>query len=366
MVMLKKFLSFLILCLVFSPVLHGAASNDNPVPVGNKPLVVGVCADSPFVIIDLNGEYSGFAIELWERVAAEIKITFTYRKFDGVAELLEAISKREIDVALSDMAITSQRMKEVDFSHPFFDAGLRVMINNNKNQTFKKLWNGLIEGGHLKVFAVGLVIVLLGTIIFTLVQRHYDKEFTREWTHGLADSFYHVMSVTMTGKSNHKGIPGPMGRVVAGIWLACGVAIIAYITSSITSVMTANTLRNEINGPNDLGGKVIGVIQGSPGELYCAERHLETVSFKDLPSAVNALVKKRVNAIIDDAPLLQYYDNSHPELPIGEVGPVFNIEKYGFALPTGSPLRRDINHALLKLEESGYFIQLKSHYFGTD
>ncbi|MFM9170824.1 MAG: hypothetical protein ACKOTD_12115, partial [Phycisphaerales bacterium] len=36
--------------------------------------------------------------------------------------------------------------------------------------------------------------------------------------------------------------PSRIGRVVAALWLVFGVASVAYLTSSLTSVMTATTL----------------------------------------------------------------------------------------------------------------------------
>ena len=44
---------------------------------------------------------------------------------------------------------------------------------------------------------------------------------------------------------------------------------------------------------------------------------------------------------------------------------VFKPENYGIALPEGSPLREDINRALLALRESGRYDALRIKYFGT-
>jgi ABC-type amino acid transport substrate-binding protein len=68
---------------------------------------------------------------------------------------------------------------------------------------------------------------------------------------------------------------------------------------------------------------------------------------------------------VRDAPVLEWYDNAHPELPITEVGPVFKPEKYGFALPTGSPLTRPISEAILRLKDNGVLDTLRDRYFGT-
>lgn len=140
--------------------------------------------------------------------------------------------------------------------------------------------------------------------------------------------------------------------------------MVAYITSSVTSIMTVNSLENIIKGPQSLPGHKVGVIPGTVGAQYCSDHHLETTSFTSLPEAVTALVGRKIDAIVLDAITLQWYDNSHPELPITEVGPIFDKKSYAFALPIGSVLRQEINKSILKQNESGFLETLRKHYFG--
>jgi ABC-type amino acid transport substrate-binding protein len=84
-----------------------------------------------------------------------------------------------------------------------------------------------------------------------------------------------------------------------------------------------------------------------------------------MEGAVDALLKSQVGAIVLDAPMLEWYDNAHPELPITVVGPVFLAEQYGFALPTGSPLTRRISEVILRLKDNGTMDKLHAQYFGS-
>lgn len=126
-----------------------------------------------------------------------------------------------------------------------------------------------------------------------------------------------------SGKSTHKGLPGPLGKILAGIWLAFGVGIVAYITSSVTSVMTVNRLQGNINGPQDLPSHHVGAIRGILAEKYCQDQHLNTTLYITLPQAVKAMLHHEIDTIVFDALALQWYDNAHPDLPITEVGPIF-------------------------------------------
>jgi polar amino acid transport system substrate-binding protein len=223
----------------------------------------------------------------------------------------------------------------------------------------------LKQSGHLRIYAWIAVLIVVATIVLTLIDRRWHPEFPEKWREGFAESFYHVMSVATSGSTSHRNLLGWGGRILGALWLACGVAVVAYVTSSITSVMTVSTITHQINNFGDLGGKRVGVLAGSIGETYCRAAMLDIVSYDTMEEMVDALLKGRVAALVRDAPVLEWYDNAHPELPITEVGPVFEPEKYGFALPSGSVLTRPISEAILKLKDNGTLDTLRAKYFGT-
>jgi polar amino acid transport system substrate-binding protein len=244
---------------------------------------------------------------------------------------------------------------------------LQVMINEKHRGGFAELIRGLSEAGHLQVFVGGAVLLLLATIFLTLYDRRLDPAFHRSWTMGLSESFYHVVSMATAGKADHRPIiSGAVGNFVAALWLICGVTMIAYITSSITSVMTVNRIHSQINGPKDLAGKKVGTVTGSAAAAYCLTARLNTEEFPDIGGAVDALTKERVDAIVYNSWTLRYIDKQHPELPITEVGPLFELRKFGFGLPQGSLLRMPINLTLLRLSEGGYLKQIGSQYFEAE
>jgi polar amino acid transport system substrate-binding protein len=343
---------------------HAWADTSTPATTPAKTLKVGLYFEAPFVMKTKSG-YGGYAIELWDQIAASQGWQSYYVVANTVPELIAMTREGKVDIAVTDMFITADRIKQVDFSHPYFDSGLQIMIDENRHPGMLDLLNGLASSGHLRIFAIGGILILVATLALTIIDRRYDPQFHREWFAGLSQSFYHVMQTTFTGKSTHRIlIEGPLGYIAAAIWVAAGITIVAYITSSITSVMTANQIKSQINGPDDLAGKTVGTILGGAGESYCRNANLDTQVFNNIDDAVQALVQRQISAIVYDAPILRYYDNSHPELPITEVGPVFQQKKYGFALPIGSPLRLAVNEQLLALTENGAIARLNSKYFG--
>jgi ABC-type amino acid transport substrate-binding protein len=148
-------------------------------------------------------------------------------------------------------------------------------------------------------------------------------------------------------------------------WTVFGMLMVAFVTSTITTTMTMEKLAGHIAGPEDLPGKAIGVLAGGLSEDYAIENHLDSTTYSNLGDAVKALVAGNIQAIVDDASELQYYDKSHPELPITEVGPLFERHDYGFALAKDSPLRHPINQTLVLLNERGFMAKIGNEYFGN-
>ena len=308
--------------------------------------------------------YTGFSVELWEKLASTLKLNYVYVPCSTMPELIQKLESGQLDVAVTNMVVTSSRLKLIDFTQPYFNGGLRIMVNSDRRFNFARFYEALDKYGYIEIFLVFTGILLALTYVVTLFQRRLTEDFPQRWHEGLADSFYHVMSVAMNGKTNYAAKTGALGKVLAGIWLMCGVAVVAYITSSVTSIMTLNKLKNEINGVQDLNGKLVGVIKGTVAEEFCQKHQIFVKTYTDLVVAVADLVSHKTQALIGEAASLQYYDKAHPELPITEVGSVFSDEKYAFGVPKNSDLRTELNIQLLMLQEGGFLHDLQVRYFG--
>jgi polar amino acid transport system substrate-binding protein len=330
----------------------------------SAPIKAAVYVSPPFVMKSGDG-YAGFTWELWQQVAGELKLTYDVQEVSTVAQLLQLLREKHVDVAVANLTITASRFETMDFTQPYFDAGLRVMIDEDRHISMGHLMTDLWQGGHVRVYAWLVGIMVVGTVVLTLVDRRYHPEFPEAWREGLAESFYHVMSVATSGSTTHRNLFGAAGRLLGAIWLACGVAVVAYVTSSMTSVMTVSQMTHQINSFNDLRGKHVGVLAGSVGETFSRSAMLDVQGFGTMDQALDALLMRQISAIVNDAPVLEWYDTVHPDLPVTVVGPVFDTEKYGFALPQDSPLTRPISNAILKLQDRGMLDALRMRYFGT-
>lgn len=329
-----------------------------------KPLKVGVYVSPPFVMESAGG-FAGMAIDLWKIIADELGTKFEYTEYNTYGDIIGAVADGQVDVAVTNISITESRAQAVDFTQPWFDAGARIMVSSSTGSSLGEVFGGLGDAGHLATYAWIAAAILIASLFLTLFDRVFDKDFTRHWGGGLAQSFYHVMSVATSGKTSHKKLFGSIGTVFAALWMVCGVAVVAYVTSSVTSVMTATRLTNQINGLADLRGRLIGVHTGSSTSEYLRALGINTVSFDHMQEATDALLNGEISAIAGDSPVLEHFAHANPKLPVSVVGNIFKPEKYAFAFPNGSPLTKPASIAIIGAHEDGDLETIRAKYFGA-
>jgi ABC-type amino acid transport substrate-binding protein len=336
-----------------------------PSGVAEGTVTVGVAASPPFVMFDENGDAEGLSIDLWQLLADELDLDTEIARFETFRALIEAVEAGEVDVAVTNVTITEDRHRVMDFTQPWFDAGLRIMTDEASGTGFRALVAGLSDAGHLEAYAWLAFVIVAATVGFTLFDRRFDKDFHPRWRDGVAHSFHTVMQIAMTGRMPaRKNLFGWLGRIWQAFWPLFGLAVVAYVTSSIASVMTTLAVIDQINGPDDLPGRRVAVFEGTVAEEFGQRLGFDIRPYPGIEEAAAGLSAGEVDAVVADAPVLEYHAFTNPGLGLSVVGPIFEPDKYGFALPLGSPLTRDLTVQLLSLWEAGTIRQLDTDYFG--
>jgi ABC-type amino acid transport substrate-binding protein len=346
-----------------APVFRAAEQTDLPV----RTVRVAIFPDAPFAVHEASGRWDGFAAVVLQAAAAQAHLNLEFRECASLNELFEEVAGGKADIGAGNLLVTSARLSRVAFTQPILDGGLKVMVPTDRSHSVASLWDGLVDDGHVRVVAWGAVITLALTLVVVAVLRRIDRDFTPHLHEGLAESFYHVVAITMTGKTSYKGnvAPGWVGKIVAATWLVFGVTTVAYLTSSLSSVMTANAMKSRIDGQRDLKGKRVGTLQGSVGERYCALHGIDVVRFPTVDAAAEALAARGVDAVVADAQSLEYFDTSHPDVPVATVGEMFERRHFAFAVrPGDDELLRRLNTAIVSLREDGALDHVRTRWFG--
>ncbi|PLR79042.1 glutamine ABC transporter substrate-binding protein [Bacillus sp. V3-13] len=137
---MKKFKLFS-LFLVLTLLLAACGSTEEKASGGEsgsgeeKVYKVGIDTTYPPFEFEEGGEYKGIDIDLINAIAESqgFKIELKPMDFGGIIPAMQA---NQLDVAIAGMSITDERKKVVDFSEPYFDAGLTLVVKKgNKDIT---------------------------------------------------------------------------------------------------------------------------------------------------------------------------------------------------------------------------------------
>lgn len=356
-----------VLMLVLGLSWAGAAlGQTDPATVSTRPLLRVVTGlSSPFVKLP-GTPVSGYSIEIWQEVARRIGVDTAWTVLPDLSDdaQLAAVIDGRADLAISALAITAEREARVDFSVPYFDAGLQVLVSAEDSNPLRTMLAALTSPAMLGLLGIGTAIVMALAHLLWLVERRHNPAFGRRYPCSIAEGLWGTVLIIATGEHGDRDTPRVLKRITVAFMWMLGALLIAQFTATVTSALTVGQLRSEIQGPGDLPGKVIATAPGSIAASWLTSQGLPFVPVDDSERAYGMLIRGEIQAIVYEAPQLRYWIATRGPSRASLVGPVFRPERYAIALRIGSPLRRQINAALLAMQEDGVADEIGRKWFG--
>lgn len=323
----------------------------------------------PFVTYDVvSQEYTGFSIELWNLIAEEANLNYEIYGVDTVAKLLDDIDRGAADVATAGIGITEQRETLLEFSHPYFQSGLQIMVSaEDDNSAVRTVWSVVRSIFNLRLVGVLAVLVFCLAVaanIMWLAERRVNEDFSTSYWPGVWEAFWwSAVTATTVGYGDKTPKTG-FGQIVGLMWMFSGLFVLASFTASIATAFAVDEVTSQISGPLDLAGKTVATIDGSTSEEYLLQAGIQPLTFEHEAEAYGALLAGEVDAVVYDAPVLQHFAANEGAGKLRVVGPTFREQQYGFGLSDDNALRERVNRALLRLVESGRYESLRQQWFG--
>ena len=332
----------------------------------NKTIRVVTQVIEPLVVYE-DREYSGFSIEVFRAIAEESNLDFTIYSVNSIAKMLDDLKRGQADVATAALGITSQRESRLEFTHPYYETGLQILIPKQGSfiHTIPATVLSIVFSKEvLLIFLFFFGVLLISAHIIWFAERRENSEFPDDYWNGIGTAIWWA-AVTVTtvgyGDKTPKGVPG---RVFGLIWIFAGYFAFSYFTATVTSTVTLQEIDREINELDDLYGKKVATITNSAAEFYLRENGINAKTFNTIDAAVGNLMQDSTDAVVYDAPVLQHYASKDNYEHIEVTGTKFKEQAYGFALPKGSPMRKQLNLGYLRLVESGKYEEIKNRWFG--
>ncbi|KAJ8772836.1 hypothetical protein K2173_028013 [Erythroxylum novogranatense] len=337
----------------------------------DRPLKIGVPAKGAFdqfvrVTFDQgdNRTYvTGFSINVFEAVVKHLPYNFPYVLvpfFGTYDDMVKQVSYKALDAAVGDTEIMSDRLQYAQFSHPYVDSGL-VMVVTLKSEKYNLTW-------MLKVFTLHMWLLIISMhmlvcFVVWLIERRANTDFQ-----GFGDMLW--FSVTVIFNAHREPLKSGIARFVLGPWLFVILIVISTFTASLTSKMTISRLQPSVLDVETLKSSNAGV--GCNGNSFIVRYLIDVLHFKpeniksiksinDYPEAFET---GEIKAAFFVEPHANVFLAKHCE-GYTKTGHSFQLGGFGFAFPKGSALAFDMSEAILKVIESGEMRQLQANLISS-
>ena len=266
---------------------------------------------APPNVMERNGTLTGFSVDLWNAIAARLKVKSSFQIAPDVSHLEEALRSKNADLIVG-IFITSARDTDFDFSIPTLQAGLQIMVRDSgqtaqTTSPLRDMLRLLFSRTTMVWLGIALVLVLIPAHIVWLFERRRPNGIisSPNYFPGIFEAFFWAIS-TLTGSP--EGMPHQwVARTFAIFWIFTGVVFVAFYTAQLTTTLTVEQIRGAIEGPSDLPGKQVATLAGSTAADYLRAQNAEVQEFATPDQVYKALLDKKADAVVLPAPLLLYY-----------------------------------------------------------
>jgi polar amino acid transport system substrate-binding protein len=210
-----------------------------------------------------------------------------------------------------------------------------------------------------------LLVLIPAHVVWLLERRHEDGMISsRKYFPGIFEAIYWALS-TLTSQAQTMPSRWP-ARAFSVYWMFVAVVFVAFYTAQLTTSLTVEQIRGDIEGPNDLPGKQVATLAHSLAADYLQEHQAQVQEFPTAEQIFSALLDKKVDAVMMNASVVKYYAAHKGKGQVKLVGPEINIAPLAIMVQLDSPLRKEIDVALLKLREDGTYDRLYAKWFGSE
>ncbi|XP_034205906.1 glutamate receptor 1.2-like [Prunus dulcis] len=307
---------------------------------------------------------TGFSIDVFETAikALPYKVHYEFFPFEnenGVMagtynDLVYQVYLKNYDAVVGDTTITSNRSQYVDFTIPYTDLGVGMLVPNEKDN----MWI------FLKPLSTGLWITSAGFFILTgfvvwLIERPVNEEFQGTRWQQIGTIFWFSFSTLVF--AHREKLLNNLAKFVVIIWVFAVLILTSSYTATLTSIMTVNQIR--LNS----GGDYIGYQSGSFTQGVVKNLNFKGLkpynSVEEYALALSSGSKHGgVSAIVDEVPFIKIFLAHYPT-GYSMIKPESSTNGFGFVFPKGSKLVHDMSMQIEQMREEGKLMEMEKVWF---
>jgi ABC-type amino acid transport substrate-binding protein len=326
-------------------------------------LRVGVLEGAQPCSSRVEGNWQGLAVDLWNTVAVRSDLPYVLEGRATAAELLQDTQAGQLDVAVSCLNVSPERVGTYRFAVPFQEMGLAVMVKRNRLEVGQASVRALLAPDLLQLLGGYLLAIALVSWLLCICEGHGQGNAIA--TQGRRRTYAKVFQILATG---------PGTNTIADTTRGHALVLLSYLIRIVTASLLVGAITvNVVQQPRSVGNRPIrnlGDLEGQrvavrPGSV--SEAILKSLNSRSLASPVQLipldsasaapqlLLSERADAVLADDLQLQYALAASKDRRLELVLQGLMPESQAFALsPDLDEATADrINQAITQLKRTG-------------
>ncbi|XP_056588913.1 glutamate receptor, ionotropic, N-methyl D-aspartate 2B, genome duplicate b isoform X2 [Triplophysa dalaica] len=329
----------------------------------------------------------GFCIDILKKIAKSVKFTYDLylvtngkhgKKINGTWNgMVGEVVLKNAHMAVGSLTINEERSEVIDFSVPFIETGISVMVSRS-NGTVSP--SAFLEPFSADVWVMMFVMLLIVSAVAVFIFEYFSPV---GYNRCLADgrepggpSFTIGKAVWLLwGLVFNNSVPvqnpkGTTSKIMVSVWAFFAVIFLASYTANLAAFMIQEEYVDQVTGlsdkkfqhPNDFSPPFrFGTVPNGSTERNIRNNYKEMHSYmtsfhqKNVNEALHSLKNGKLDAFIYDAAVLNYMagrDEGCKLVTIGS-GYIFATTGYGIAIQKDSGWKRAVDLAILQLFGDG-------------
>ncbi|KAG8388843.1 hypothetical protein BUALT_Bualt02G0167100 [Buddleja alternifolia] len=303
--------------------------------------------------------FKGFCIDIFHAAVDRSRynnISIEYIPFSNLNGSYNDLVYQTFDAAVGDITILSNRSDYVDFTVPFTEFGLGVVVKLDDNDPWF-----FLKPLNANLWITSACFFLLTGFIVWLIEHRINEEFQGPPARQIGTLLWFAVSTLVY--AHRENLRSNISRFVVGLWLFVVLILTSSYTANLSSLLTVEQIK--LTKSDYIGYSANSPVRG----IIRNNLNFEDNRLKPFPSPEKydkALRKGSredgVGAIIDEMPYIKIFVARYPH-DYAMIKSSITTSGFGFAFQKGSPLVPEISRAITELREEGKIEELEKKWF---
>lgn len=310
-------------------------------------LKIAVYDSPPFGMKTRSGNVGGLMVELWEDIAKDLNVNYTY-ELTNMNTLISGLQTKNYDIGLGAISITPGREQKVDFSHAVNPSGTGIAVSKKYYTVpFFEKWTPIFLD-LLKLVGFLMLLLFASAVLIYWIEKRFSKEAPSErMIQTLSDGLW-WSAVTMTTVGYGDKVPGSkIGKILGIVWIFFSIIFFSLFTAHASSKLDRSERGENIDLDELRYMKIVAVAKSSGAEFLDREEIDFTIA-QNINEAIEKVLEGEFDAVVSNVPVLKYHNktNFKNQLLISDTYLIRN--NMGIALQEESFHKEQIDKVLLE------------------